>query len=204
MRASKGLLFSLMVFLLLGSLMALRSASEHNQGALGAGLSESYAFRRVSDKYANVSKNLTDLTGNEAEKSVDQRILPFTYGLDGNAISVSFEVPVNSERVQNYIETLSAFRVFMEDTNYGKEYDSMRTDINTLNPVDWGGEDRIVSFVRSRIRILPHFHFPAAQTHTRRFEGQISMSRSHRCMISIRSHVILPAHHHAQISISIP
>src|SRR3989344_2327487 len=79
MRASKGLLFSLMVFLLLGSLMALRSASEHNQGALGAGLSESYAFRRVSDKYANVSKNLTDLTGNEAEKSVDQRILPFTY-----------------------------------------------------------------------------------------------------------------------------
>ncbi|HLC92758.1 MAG TPA: hypothetical protein VJH23_03550 [archaeon] len=146
MARRKGLLFSLMVFILLSALLSLHSASESSRESYGEGLSESYAFRRVSDRYTNINKNISDLSANEAENAVDSRILPFAYGIDGNRITISSEIPVLGKKVENYLETLNAFGVFLEDTNYQNEFDSMRADINTLEPPEWGGSDRNVSF----------------------------------------------------------
>ncbi len=135
-----------MVFLMLSTLLALHNSGSRQENALKAGIDEATAFRKTSDKFANIRNNTVVLTKNDAEREIDARILPFNYTIDGNRFSLASELPARQERVDAYLETINAFRVFLEDTNHAREYDSIKVDINTLTPASWGGTDRNASF----------------------------------------------------------
>ena len=143
----RGILFSIMVFLLLASLLSLHTASLSHDNIYRSITNENNAFRKVADKFSNVKNNVIVLTTSEKEQEVDKRILPFSYSNDSNSIAIETGLPVRASEVDSYLSVLNAFRVFMEDTNYGNAFDSMHTDINTLLPQTWGGMDRNVSFL---------------------------------------------------------
>ena len=143
----RGVLFSLMALFLVLSLLGLYSASQKQDSAVNSAVSGLNAFRKVADKEANLRKSVTSLSTNDAEREIDQRILPFTYDGEGGVVSVSSEIPVAQQRVDSYFEILNAVRVFLEDTNYAKEFDGLKTDVNTPLPESWGGADRNASFV---------------------------------------------------------
>lgn len=143
----KGVLFSLMVFILLGTLLALYQISSQQENILQEGISEANAFKKVSDKYANIKNNFTILTTSAAEKEIDQRILPFNYTIDSNSFDLNTTFPLRQAKIDSYMEILKAFELFLEDTNYSNEFDSMHVDINTLNPESWGGNDTNISFI---------------------------------------------------------
>lgn len=143
----KGVLFSLMIFILLGTLLALHQISFQQENILKEGISETNAFKKVSDKYANIKNNFMVLTTSAAEREVDQRILPFNYVIDSNSFDLNTSFPLRQTKIDSYLEILKAFELFLEDTNYSNEFDSMHIDINTLNPVSWGGNDTNISFI---------------------------------------------------------
>ena len=144
---NKGALFSLMIFILLGTLLALHQISFQQENILKEGISETNAFKKVSDKYANIKNNFTVLTTSAAEREIDQRILPFNYIIDSNSFDLNMSFPLRQTKIDSYIEILKAFELFLEDTNYANEFDSMHVDINTLNPASWGGTDTNISFI---------------------------------------------------------
>ena len=143
----KGVLFTLLAFILLLSVLSLHQLTEKRKNALESTVIESNAFGRVSDKYANIRNNFTVLGASEAERLVDERILPFNYSIDGKRFSISTTLPARQSQVNNFLETMNAFRVFIEDENYSNEFDSMRADLNTLLPTTWGGTDTNISFL---------------------------------------------------------
>ena len=147
MNMQKGVFFTLMVFLLLMPLLALHTATKLQGSSLSTAIAEADAFRAVSDKYSNIRRNASVLGTNTAESGIDMRILPFTYSVDANSFSLSTKLPVRQADVDSYLGIINGFRVFLEDTNYVNEFDSLRTDINTLTPAEWGGTDTDVSFV---------------------------------------------------------
>ncbi len=148
---SRGILFSLMVMLLLLSVLALNSAVQKRGVSTDSAANESSAFRKVSDKYSNLLNNLARLTMNKAEKAVDQRILPFTYDIDTNTITVRADLPTLQSKVDSYLAVLNSYRVFVEDSNYLGEFDSLKSDVNLPTPPTWGGTDRNASFI-----VKPH------------------------------------------------
>ncbi len=143
----KGILFSLMVLVLLGAILSLHYFSIRQDDILKETSSEANAFQRVSDKYANVKNNLKVLTTSEAEKDVDQRILPFEYDINGNRNEMSTELPSRQERTDAYLEILNAFRVFLEDSSFANEFDGLHSDVNIIVPESWGGTSKNVSFL---------------------------------------------------------
>ena len=144
---NRGVLFSLMIFILLGTLLALHQISFQQENILKEGISEANAFKKVSDKYANIKNNFTVLTTSAAEKEIDQRILPFNYTIDSNSFDLNTTLPLRQAKIDSYMEILKAFELFLEDTNYSNEFDSMHVDINTLTPASWGGNDTNISFI---------------------------------------------------------
>ncbi len=143
---SKGVLFTAMALFLLLSLLSL------HQAGLRAGYSSQgtenmlNSYNKVADKFSNARRSLMVLTSNTAEQSVAARVLPFSYSLDSNRLTVTSILPVRQGSVDAYLESLNYLRVFEEDTNYANQYDSLRVDINTLTPKSWGGTDTNVSF----------------------------------------------------------
>ncbi|MFH1391219.1 MAG: hypothetical protein ABIH20_02815 [Candidatus Diapherotrites archaeon] len=142
----KGVLFSIMILFLVGSLLSMYQISLKQNSGLQEASSTVNAFRKVSDKFSNIKNNFTTLTKNKQERLIDQRILPFNYLVDDNSFSIQTDLPLRAERIEAYLENLNAFRVFLEDTNYSKEFDSLNVDIDTLIPNSWGGSDRDISF----------------------------------------------------------
>src|SRR3989344_2244874 len=147
----RGVLFSLMIFLLIMSILSLHSASQKNSVSLQEALTESAAFRKVSDKHSNVFNNFSRLSTNFTEKTIDERILPFSYEIDGNSLTIIADIPLAYGKIETYLSALNAYRVFLQDQNYQNEYDSLQVDINTLTPISWGGSDSNLSFTA-----LPH------------------------------------------------
>jgi len=143
----RGVLFSLMALLLLSALFNIYETALRGQVMSDEGLQEAAAMAKVADKFANVKSNTIMLTANSAERAVDVRILPFDYNLGNNTVSFSTEIPARQEVIDDFLGGLNSLRIFLEDTNYSNEFDSIHTDINTLTPVDWGGTDRNVSFI---------------------------------------------------------
>lgn len=136
-----------MIFLLLGSLIALHEMAAKRGNTARSGIAEAGAFQKVSDKFANVMNNAASITTNPAEKKVDERIVPFSYFVDGNTLTIGSEIPARQDNIDFYLENMNAFRLFLEDTNHQREYDSMKVDANTLTPKSWGGSDANVSFI---------------------------------------------------------
>ncbi|MBI4210077.1 MAG: hypothetical protein HY544_01040 [Candidatus Diapherotrites archaeon] len=146
MRA-QGVLFSVMMAFMVVALLSLHGASLDN--ALSAQDSESAfnAFERAAGKFANIRDGIVVLPANSAGREIIGRVLPFSYGVDKNVVSIAFDLPVDVDSVDAYLEAVNYFRLFVIDANYSNGYDSMPVDINTLVPVSWGGGDRNVAFV---------------------------------------------------------
>jgi len=142
----RGVFFSIMVFLLLSVFLSLFEFASEQNYSLKEILNESNAFQKTSDKYANLENNLVNLTTSDAEGLIDQRILPFTYNIDYNLFSLSTEFPVRQSKIDSYLEIVNAFRIFVEDSNYSNEFDSLAVDVNTSLPESWGGSDKNISF----------------------------------------------------------
>ncbi len=125
------MLFSLMVFLLISMIFGLYIISSDQDYSVNESVSSLNAFRRVSDKYANIRNSIVVLNANEAQKQISQRMLPFTYGIDGNVFSAQFDTPISQGRVKTYLESLEVFRIFVEDSNYEKQFEGLNVDVNS-------------------------------------------------------------------------
>ena len=147
----KGVLFSVMVLFLLLAVFGMQQSSSRAGYSISDAENSINAYSSACSKYANVRAAILQLPSGGDEKTMRERFLPFTYGIDSNRISLAFDFPARPDRVQSYLEVLNYYRVFTEDMNYGSEYDSMQTDINMPVPQSWGGSGRDISF-----RELPH------------------------------------------------
>lgn len=142
----KGLVFTLMVFLIISSLLSLNYFYAGQEFSISLSQSESNAFIKTENKYQNLKNNLIRLTTNEKEREVDQRILPFNYGINNTKFTLNTEMPARQNSIESYLETIKAFSVFLEDQNHSKEFDSINADINSPVPQQWGGTAKDLSF----------------------------------------------------------
>ncbi|VVC00495.1 Uncharacterised protein [uncultured archaeon] len=143
---NKGILFSVMVLFLLLSLASLHTATRQDMQSMQESDATLNAFIKAKGKYENLRNSIAELPKGNAEGTISARVLPFSYSIDGNNISISSDFPVQQASVQSYLEALNIFRVFAEDTNYAREYDSLHVDINVPLPKSWGGSDANLSF----------------------------------------------------------
>jgi len=143
----KGVMFTLMAFILLTTLLSLNEIRTSHDRALSEGETQKNAFKNVSSKFSNIESNIITLASNDAEREIDQRILPFEYAIDQNRFETSFTLPIKKERTDAYLEVLNAMKVFIEDANYSNQFDSQNVDLNILTPSLWGGSDTNISFI---------------------------------------------------------
>ena len=65
---SKGFLFTVMIFILIGALLVFYQGESRLEASSKLALSESNVFRAVSDKFANMNNNLSNLATSDAEE----------------------------------------------------------------------------------------------------------------------------------------
>ena len=143
----KGVLFSVMVLMLITALLSLYAVAITKDNQINSNVSEVNSFQRVSDKFANIKNNYTKLAISGNEKTIDQRIIPFMYDVNSQGITINTKIPVRRTIMDSYLETMNVFKVFLEDTDYNNEFDSLEVDINTIMPPLWGGSYELISFL---------------------------------------------------------
>jgi len=144
---SKGVFFSVMMLMLITALLSLYTVAITKDNQINSNISEVNSFQRVSDKFANIKNNYTKLAISGNEKTIDQRIIPFVYDVNSQGININTKLPVRTTLIDSYLETINAFKIFLEDTNYSNEFDSLEVDINTIMSPLWGGSYESISFL---------------------------------------------------------
>ena len=142
----KGVLFSLIVFILLSLLLTVVLLTQKQGNSSETALVDASVYKKVSDKYSNVASTSFVLGKAEAESLIDQRLLPFNYSIDENTFTTSFDLPISNSKVNNYLSSLNEFKIFITNDEYSNEYDSMLVDFNTLLSDSWGGNDLNLHF----------------------------------------------------------
>jgi len=135
---SKGVFFSVMMLMLITALLSLYTVAITKDNQINSNISEVNSFQRVSDKFANIKNNYIKLAISGNEKTIDQRIIPFVYDVNSQGININNKLPVRTTLIDSYLETMNAFKIFLEDANYSNEFDSLEVDINTIMSPLWG------------------------------------------------------------------
>ncbi len=143
----KGIFFTIMTFLMAFNVILLIGVATENNQDNQEVFSLMSSFISVNNKSNNLYRDaiLYDQTGSAA--AIEQRILPFSMSLDENRINITTTLPVESSRMNSYIDSLNAMKIFLEDSNYSNAFDGIEVSIDTIQDTRWGGTDDSVSFI---------------------------------------------------------
>ena len=143
----RGIFFTLMTFLMAFNIILLIGVATENNRDNQEIFTLMSSFISVNNKSNNIYRDaiLYDQTGSSA--AIEQRILPFSLSLDENRINIATNLPVESSRINSYIDSLNALKIFLEDSNYSNAFDGIEVSIDTIQDVRWGGTAKGVSFI---------------------------------------------------------
>ncbi len=127
-----------MVFLLVGSVIALHDTTKKTDLRQEKKYIEEAAFNNINNAFNNVYEEVISLNKEGNARIIQIRSLPFSYDFNKNSIILSQQIPIRLSVLDAYIDTLNVYRIF---TGSG-----LTTDLNivtgTLQNTAWdGGED---------------------------------------------------------------
>ncbi len=136
---NKGIFFLLMGLIL--SLLVLGFGFKINQQYLEAEKKSfnSNALQQVKNKYSNIN-SVKDFYREGTIKTYFERIVPITYSVDENTISITQQLPIKKALVRNFFDFVNAFEIFTETTD-SLVYDGIDVEIETVQNSLWGGTD---------------------------------------------------------------
>lgn len=140
----KGIIFTIMALVLIAAIATLYVSEKEIEKGRRESLIKASSFNKVSSKYGDIKQSILSLPLAGKEKENAERILPFNYGFDGNSFWVRFDLPDSSNKIQGYLETLNAAKIFLE-----REWESegIAIDASFPLPYSWGAANSSVSFL---------------------------------------------------------
>ncbi len=143
---NKGLVFSLAtLFLILSFLLLEQTTTTTNQNQ-----QETFtllkAFEKVNEDYQNINENIIDLDTSGNLGKIQQRLLPFKFGVDKNAISLEYTIPIKATTIGKYYDAANALQIFYEDKNFSNYYHNVNATIFAKKNSYWGGTESTLNF----------------------------------------------------------
>ncbi len=142
----KGFLFTFMALVLILSIMALNSSIQDSKNDSQKFL-ELARLVSVNNKFSNIERSAIDFKKSGIVNEFNQRIMPFTYNIDSNSISVLQNLPLASGEANSFFDFMNLFGVFLEDSSYGNVFDGLNVDVNTVQNPFWGGSAEKIQFL---------------------------------------------------------
>lgn len=142
----RGIFFILIILYLILSLVLLRSVVESNDRSRDT-FPEKNALARAQNRFNNIYRSVIDLDKTGANKNFDQRLIPLSFEFDQNAIDINQYLPVKEGSLETYLDALSIYALFVNDTNYANLYDGVQTTLQTPKTADWGGTQTGIGFL---------------------------------------------------------
>lgn len=143
----KGIIFSLSMLFLVLSFVLLQQASNQNNTDTQKVFTAIKSFNRLSEYYSNLYKTVAELDTKNSYWEIQQRTLPFTLETDTNTVLVTLNIPPRHATLARYFDTINAFKIFAEDTNYSNYYTGITTQIQTTQNTDWSGAQESLGFL---------------------------------------------------------
>jgi hypothetical protein len=142
---NKGILFVLMGLIL--ALLLLGFAFKINSAYLEAEKKSfsSNALDQIKNKYSNIY-SAKDFYREGTTKTYYERIIPFTYSIDGNKISFTQQLPLKQALFKNFFDFVNAYKIFNESSN-PIILSGIDIEIETTKNIEWGGSDSNIVFL---------------------------------------------------------
>lgn len=142
----RGVLFTTMLLLMVLSMLALISVLEtgKREGESYGGL---IAFEEADYFYENIQRNVVRVSESGKNKELMERLLPFSYELNGKSIVIEQMLPVNEIEFDNFFDLVNAYEVFLEDEDFGNEFTGMGVVVETVRNDLWGGSVDDINFL---------------------------------------------------------
>lgn len=143
----KGILFTFMVFMLVMLALSLSATIREKRIESEAGITRISGIIGVSNKFQNIINDVVALDKNGTAMEVQERVLPFSYSIDGNRMAVGLEVPLKEATIRNYFDIINAYAIFISDSNAQTTYDLMVVDANAAGNKYWDGNTSSLQFM---------------------------------------------------------
>ncbi len=147
----KGIFITFMVFLLVGTILAISFSMEQAEVAEGQNLVDRTAFNRANSAFNNIREQV--LVAKEGDVSeVYGRFMPFDYfRADSHSFEIRQRIPIDDTYLKNSYDALNLFAVFAQFQ--GGNSDSLQVNVKSLvQNTDWGG---IEEFPEMEYIVLP-------------------------------------------------
>lgn len=143
---NSGFLFTLMAVLLILSIISLNDSVLRSRSE-GQRLFSQAKVLSVNNRFDNINRLAVDFKKGGYANPVNQRILPFSYLIDGNHIRVSQNLPLASGETDGFFNFLNFSKILLEDSSYGNVFDGLSVDVNTVRNSNWGGNAKSLNFL---------------------------------------------------------
>lgn len=134
---TKGIFITFMVFLIVASILTLHDATKRTDFELERKHIDQAAFNNVNNLFNNIYEEVVSLNKEGNAKEIQERAMPFGYGIEENSIIISQRVPVREALLEAYIDALNIYHVFAEV----KATTDLNISTNTLTDSRWGGTE---------------------------------------------------------------
>ncbi|MFH0969853.1 MAG: hypothetical protein V1776_00095 [Candidatus Diapherotrites archaeon] len=166
--SSRGVLFTFLTFLFIGVLLGLVIFSINSSNRFSQTTIEVSILNAINAKYDDITDDIITLDQSIGFPSIQQRILPFSYLLDMNRLTLTQTLPISSGKLSLYLDLLNAYRIFIEDQNATTTFDGVSVDFNVPQTSNWGGTHASTA----RFNILPQcMQYYLADSNTVHFNG---------------------------------
>jgi hypothetical protein len=135
----RGVFFAFMIFLLVMSVIALNSTTSRAVSESEQRLVQHSAFDVVNNSFNNLFEEVVSLKKEGFAKEVQQRGLPFKYGLNNNKINLSQTLPQRPSVLKGYIDSLNIYSIFLNTKGQAGNI-QLNTKVAAQNS-EWGGSE---------------------------------------------------------------
>ncbi len=104
----------------------------------------------VKNYYTNIENDIVDLAKTGLRKDMAERVLPFSYNIDGNRIALQQELSLKQNVWSQFFDLVNIYAIFVSDRNFENAYSGLAVDANTVRNKDqnaWGGNDDNIQFL---------------------------------------------------------
>ena len=144
---NKGIIFSLSMLILILSFILLNQSTTITNLEQVQTAKALKSFQSLNDYYNNMIRSLVDLELKGSFKKTQERLVPFKFNVDGNALQLEFNVPIGENALSDYFDSINGFKIFVEDKNYSNFYTGIDGNITTVQNSAWGGSVTTLNFV---------------------------------------------------------
>lgn len=144
----RGIFFTIMTLFLMSLVVASFDLLTEEKAGYEKGNSMVFAMKATSSFLRSLESSFS---GYEKNQTINERLLPFNYSIDGNTIRITTELPAMEEKVNIFFDFMNSYKILLDDTNYSNAYLGFTTDLNVPKNSVWGGSDKNISFLFSPI-----------------------------------------------------